>query len=137
MLECDYYCTCVRVDGARCRRVIPIMDPESTILGLARGRRMTIVRVMVPAIIAGGRGHPEVRRTRVEVDQEADWRRPDVDPTRPFSVVFKVYERLILAAMKMLGHLLGKRDGGNVLGEAASVLLEIDECLAVLAAACC
>ena len=92
---------------------------------------------MVPTIIAGRRGHPEVRRTRVEVDQEADWRGPDVDPTRPFSVVFKVYERLTLAAMKMLGHLLGKRDDGNVLGEAASVLLEIDECLAVLAAPSC
>ena len=98
---------------------------------------MTIILLVIAAIVAARRRHPEIGRTRVEVDQEADWRRPDVDPTRPFSVVFKVYERLILAAMKMLGHLLGKRDGGNVLGEAASVLLEIDECLAVLAAPSC
>ena len=135
MLEYDYYCTCVRVDGARCRRVIPIMDPESTILGLARGRRMTIVRVMVPAIIAGGRGHPEVRRTRVEVDQEVGWGRPNADYTSPLRVVPDVHERLALAAIKVARCLLEGRDGGNVLGETASVLLEIDECLTVLAAA--
>ena len=37
----------------------------------------------------------------------------------------------------MVGYLLERRDGGNVLGETASVLLEVDECLAVLAAAGC
>ena len=98
---------------------------------------MTIILLVIAAIVAARRRHPEIGRARVEVDQEADWRRPDVDPTRPFRVVADVYECLTVAAMKVLRHLLGRRDGGNVLGETASILLEIDECLAVLAAPSC
>ena len=98
---------------------------------------MTIILLVIAAILAAGRRHPEIGRTRVEVDQEVGWGRPNADYTSPLRVVPDVHERLALAAIKVARCLLEGRDGGNVLGETASVLLEIDECLAVLAARSC
>ena len=129
--------TTIGVDRARDGRAIAVLDLERAALLRGSGRVRGIVRALLAArrARARGRGHPEVRRTRVEVDQEVGWGRPNADYTSPLRVVPDVHERLALAAIKVARCLLEGRDGGNVLGETASVLLEIDECLTVLAEA--
>ena len=129
--------TSVSVDGAGDSRTVAVLDLERAALLGARRRVSSVVLVLRAAhrAPAGGRGHPEGGRTRVEVDQEVGWGRPDADYTSPSRVVLDAQELLALAAIKVVRYLLGRRDGGNVLGETASVLLEIDECLAVFAVA--